>query len=44
MTGLGSLSLGHEAYEMVLRENALSLVGNMVDEGENYYYYYARKH
>ena len=43
MTGMGSLSLGHEAYEMALRENGLSLVGNMVDEGENYYYF-ARKH
>jgi 2-polyprenyl-3-methyl-5-hydroxy-6-metoxy-1,4-benzoquinol methylase len=43
MTGLGSLSLGHEAYELALRENGLSLVGNMVDEGENYYYF-ARKH
>ena len=43
MTGLGSLSLGHEAYEIALRENGLSLVGNMVDEGENYHYF-ARKH
>ena len=39
MTGLGSLSLGYEAYELALRENGLTLVGNMVDEGENYYYF-----
>jgi 2-polyprenyl-3-methyl-5-hydroxy-6-metoxy-1,4-benzoquinol methylase len=43
MTGLESFSLGHQAYEMALQENGLSLVGNMVDEGENYYYF-ARKH
>jgi 2-polyprenyl-3-methyl-5-hydroxy-6-metoxy-1,4-benzoquinol methylase len=42
MTGRVSLSLGHEAYEMALRDNSLSLVGNLVDEGENYYYF-ARK-
>ena len=39
MTGLMSLSLGHKAYETELRENGLGLVGNMVDEGENYYYF-----
>ncbi len=39
MTGLRSLSLGHEAYETDLRESGLGLVGNMVDEGENYYYF-----
>jgi len=42
MTGLGSLSLGQEAYEETLREGGLVLVGNMLDEGENYYYF-ARK-
>jgi len=42
MTGLGSLSLGKEAYEEALREGGLALVRNMLDEGENYYYF-ARK-
>jgi len=42
MTGLGSLSLGQEAYEEALREGGLALVGNVLDEGENYYYF-ARK-
>ena len=41
MTGLESLSLGQEAYELALRENGLSMVGNRTDEGENYYYFAA---
>jgi hypothetical protein len=42
MTGLPSISLGHEAYEEELSANGLRLVGNDVDDGENYYYF-ARK-
>ncbi|MBS1726004.1 MAG: class I SAM-dependent methyltransferase [Armatimonadetes bacterium] len=39
MTGLESRSLGQKAYEACFQENGLELVGNAVDEGENYYYF-----
>ena len=39
MTGLPSYSLGHEAYERELVAHDLRLVGNDVDEGDNYYYF-----
>lgn len=42
MTGLTSISLGHEAYKGELSANGLTLVANDVDDGENYYYF-ARK-
>ncbi len=38
MTGLPSYSLGREAYEQELLAHGLRLVGNDVDEGDNYYY------
>jgi 2-polyprenyl-3-methyl-5-hydroxy-6-metoxy-1,4-benzoquinol methylase len=39
MTGLPSISLGHEVYEQELAAHGLVLVGNDEDEGENYYYF-----
>src|SRR6185436_502859 len=39
MTGLPSISLGHEVYEQELAAHGLALVGNDKDEGENYYYF-----
>ena len=42
LTGLPSVSLGHEAYEQELAAHGLALVGNDEDEGENYYYFAAR--
>jgi 2-polyprenyl-3-methyl-5-hydroxy-6-metoxy-1,4-benzoquinol methylase len=39
MTGLPSISLGHEAYVQELGMNGLTLVGNDEDEGQNYYYF-----
>jgi hypothetical protein len=39
MTGLPSISLGHEVYEQELASHGLALVGNAEDEGENYYYF-----
>ena len=39
MTGLPSCSLGHDAYERELVAHDLRLVGNDVDEGDNYYYF-----
>ena len=38
MTDLPSYSLGHDAYERELATHGLQLVGNDVDEGDNYYY------
>lgn len=38
MTGRPSQSLGEPAYERLLRNAGLMLVGNAQDEGENYYY------
>jgi 2-polyprenyl-3-methyl-5-hydroxy-6-metoxy-1,4-benzoquinol methylase len=42
MTGLPSISLGQEVYDKELSANGLTLVGNDVDDGDNYYYF-ARK-
>jgi 2-polyprenyl-3-methyl-5-hydroxy-6-metoxy-1,4-benzoquinol methylase len=39
MTGLPSLSLGHDAYVRELERNGMVLVGNDEDEGQNYYYF-----
>jgi 2-polyprenyl-3-methyl-5-hydroxy-6-metoxy-1,4-benzoquinol methylase len=39
MTGLPSISLGHEVYGQELAAHGLVLVGNDEDEGENYYYF-----
>jgi 2-polyprenyl-3-methyl-5-hydroxy-6-metoxy-1,4-benzoquinol methylase len=41
MTGLPSISLGHEVYEQELAAHGLVLVGNDEDEGDNYYYFAA---
>lgn len=38
MTGLRSVSLGHDEYEKVLESVGLRITGTRVDEGENYYY------
>jgi 2-polyprenyl-3-methyl-5-hydroxy-6-metoxy-1,4-benzoquinol methylase len=43
MTGLPSCSLGHEAYERELVAHGLRLVGNDVDEGDNRYYFTAKR-
>ena len=43
MTGLPSYSLGHEAYEQELLAHGLRLVGNDVDEGDNHYYFTAKR-
>jgi 2-polyprenyl-3-methyl-5-hydroxy-6-metoxy-1,4-benzoquinol methylase len=43
MTGLPSISLGHEAYERELEAQGLVLVGNDEDEGGNYYYFATRR-
>jgi chemotaxis methyl-accepting protein methylase len=42
MTGLPSLSLGHDVYAQELAARGLVLIGNDLDEGENYYYYAAK--
>jgi 2-polyprenyl-3-methyl-5-hydroxy-6-metoxy-1,4-benzoquinol methylase len=41
MTGLESVSLGHDIYEQELSAHGLRLTGNDKDEGENYYYFAA---
>ena len=43
MTSLPSYSLGHEAYERELVAHDLRLVGNDVDEGDNHYYFAAKR-
>jgi 2-polyprenyl-3-methyl-5-hydroxy-6-metoxy-1,4-benzoquinol methylase len=42
MTGLPSISLGHDAYANELAANGLMLAGNDEDEGGNYYYFAVR--
>jgi hypothetical protein len=42
MTGLPSISLGHDAYEQELAAHGLALVGDDEDEGGNYYYFAAK--
>jgi hypothetical protein len=39
MTGLPSISLGHDVYAQELAVHGLVLVGNDEDEGQNYYYF-----
>lgn len=39
LAGVESRSLGAEKYERILSSAALSLTGNYIDEGENYYYF-----
>ena len=39
MTGLPSISLGHDVYVQELAAYGLVLVGNVEDEGQNYYYF-----
>ena len=41
-TGRPSISLGADEYGVVLTEAGLTLTGNYLDEGENYYYSAAR--
>jgi SAM-dependent methyltransferase len=38
MTERPSISLGHEAYRNALEADGLSLIGTLLDTGENYYY------
>jgi SAM-dependent methyltransferase len=42
LTGFESVSLGADTYTELLRENGLTVIGNAIDQGENYYYF-ARK-
>ncbi len=39
LAGVESRSLGAEKYKRILSSAGLSLIGNCMDEGENYYYY-----
>ena len=39
MTGLPSISVGHDVYAQELAAHGLALVGNDEDEGQNYYYF-----
>ena len=39
LTGRASISLGRERYEEALRAEGLSVEGEAVDEGDNYYYF-----
>ena len=39
LTGVESRSLGVEKYQRILSSAGLSLTGNYIDEGENYYYF-----
>jgi 2-polyprenyl-3-methyl-5-hydroxy-6-metoxy-1,4-benzoquinol methylase len=39
MTGLPSISLGHDTYVRELTAHGLALTGNDEDEGSNYYYF-----
>lgn len=43
MTGLPSISLGQDAYEQGLSAHGLELIGNDLDEGDNYYYFATRR-
>jgi SAM-dependent methyltransferase len=42
MTERPSISLGHEIYRNALEAEGLSLVGTLLDAGENYYYFAQR--
>jgi 2-polyprenyl-3-methyl-5-hydroxy-6-metoxy-1,4-benzoquinol methylase len=39
MTGVESRSLGAEKYKRILSSAGLSLIGNHIDKGKNYYYF-----
>lgn len=39
LTGVESRSLGAEKYKRILSSAGLSLIGNYIDEGGNYYYF-----
>jgi hypothetical protein len=39
LTGTRSVSLGREKYLDILVAEGLDLIGEMADEGENYYYF-----
>lgn len=39
MTGRTSISLGYEAYRNALEAEGMSLVGTLIDDGENHYYF-----
>ncbi|MGH9628759.1 MAG: hypothetical protein ACRD7E_10570 [Bryobacteraceae bacterium] len=39
MTGLPSISLGHDVYAEELAAHGLALVGNGENESQNYYYF-----
>jgi 2-polyprenyl-3-methyl-5-hydroxy-6-metoxy-1,4-benzoquinol methylase len=39
MTGLPSISLGHDVYVQEMAAHGLTLVGNDEDDGQNYYYF-----
>ena len=43
MTALPSCSLGFEAYERQLTAHGLQLDGNVVDEGDNHYYFTVKR-
>ncbi len=42
ITGLPTYSLGREAYERELVSHGLRLIGNDLDNGDNYYYFTAK--
>jgi SAM-dependent methyltransferase len=44
LTGRISISLGAERYQQILRTEGLVVVGETVDEGENYYYFVSKPH
>ncbi len=43
MTGRTSVSLGREAYQNLLEAEGMSLIATCSDEGENHYYFAARR-
>lgn len=43
-SGRTSISLGAERYQQILRAEGLVVVGETVDEGENYYYFASKPH
>lgn len=44
LTGRISISLGAERYQQILRDHGLVVVGETVDQGENYYYFASNPH
>lgn len=43
LAGVESQSLGAEKYKLILSTEELSLLGNYIDEGDNYYYFSKKK-